>query len=404
MKGILRSNNMNIRFLAQSEYFNGIHLKDDIILEKEYEQGAFTNLPKVRYYLYYLEENVRKEVMPHTDKVDIFQITDCQYESDYLYFTEYEDITGGGYTYNIIRYNVTDHTHTRIISLRDNIDLYPDRKEIKIYILDDANLIIQRALPKTSLNGQYTGFFDFSLILFNFIKNKQLIIEDENLMNNGIEFILPYNETSCIMKTGYSLFEDGRHDKLSKEEAAVESLIVLNIQQFISDLQLEQPNLVINAIDQSYYDTTIINAKINDNFLIYSKFNYENNDENIVFYNIDSKEIYTCINKTSSGESLINNATVIDSTPYMLSRNSLGTHFFNLVLNETDTTYSEEFDIKFVNNTTLISSYIEKGLFGKEKELVTIHKFPSKKIILQEKGEFIGAVASNSETTYIFLK
>ena len=29
---------MNIRFLAQSEYFNGIHLKDDIILEKEYEE------------------------------------------------------------------------------------------------------------------------------------------------------------------------------------------------------------------------------------------------------------------------------------------------------------------------------------------------------------------------------
>ena len=55
---------MNIRFLAQSEYFNGLHIKDDIVLEKEYEQGPFTNLPKVRYYLYYLEENVRKEVMP----------------------------------------------------------------------------------------------------------------------------------------------------------------------------------------------------------------------------------------------------------------------------------------------------------------------------------------------------
>ncbi|MFQ9515453.1 MAG: hypothetical protein ACLRZ9_06455 [Eubacterium sp.] len=395
---------MNIRFLAQSEYFNGIHLKDDIILEKEYEQGPFTNLPKVRYYLYYLEENVRKEVMPHTDKVDIFHITDCQYDSEYLYFTEYEDMTGGGYTYNIIRYNVTDHTHTRIISLRDNIDLYPDRKEIKIYILDDSNLIIQRALPKTSVNGQYTGFFDFSLILFNFIKNKQIAIEDENLTNNGIQFILPYNETSCIMKTGYSLFEDNRHDILSKEEAAVESLIVLNIQQFISDLQLEQPNLVINAIDQSYYDTTIINAKINDNFLIYSKFNYENRDENIVFYNIDSKEIYTCINKTTSGKSLIDSATVIDTTPYMISRNSSGTQFFNLVLNETDTTYSEDFDIKFVNNTTLISSYTEKNFWGKEREMVAIHKFPSKKVILQERGEFIGAVASDSETTYIFLK
>ena len=206
------------------------------------------------------------------------------------------------------------------------------------------------------------------------------------------------------MKTGYSLFEDNRHELLSKEDAAVESLIILNIQQFISDLQLEQPNLIINAIDQSYYDTTIISAKISRNFLIYSKFNYENNDENIVFYNIDSKEIYTCINKTTSGKSLIDNAVVIDSTPYMMSQNSSGTQFFNLVLNDVDTTYSDEFDIKFVNNTTIISSYTEKSIFGREREMITIHKYPSKKVILQEKGEFIGAVASNSETTYIFLK
>lgn len=395
---------MNIRFLAQSEYFNGIHLKDDIILEKEYEQGPFTNLPKVRYYLYYLEENVRKEVMPHTDKVDIFNITDCQYESEYLYFTEYEDVLGNGYVYNIIRYNVNDHTHKKILVLRDNIELYPDRKQIKIYILDDSNLIIQRALPKTSLNGQHTGFFDFNLILFNFVKNQQILIADENLVRNGIEFILPYNETNCIMKTGYSLFENNRHELLDKEEAAVESLILLNIQQFISDLQLEQPNLVTNAIDQSYYDTTIINAKINDNYLIYSKFNYENNDENIIFYNIDSKELYTCINKTTSGKSLIDNAVVIDTVPYMISKNSSGTQFFNLVTKEANTTYSDDYDIKFVNNTTLISSYIEKSLFGMEREMVAIHKFPSKKVILQERGEYIGAVSSNSETTYIFLK
>jgi hypothetical protein len=395
---------MNIRFLAQSEYFNGIHLKDDIILEKEYEQGPFMNLPKVRYYLYYLEENIRKEVMPHTDKVDIFQITDCQYESEYLYFTEYEDITGNGYTYNIIRYNITDHTHTRIISLRDNIELYPDKKEIKIYVLDESNLMIQRALPKQKNNGKYTGFFDFSLILFNFVKNKQMIIEDENLTKNGIEFILPYNETSCIMKTGYSMFEDERYNKLTKEDAAVEMLIILNIQQFISDLQLEQPNLVMNAIDQAYYDTTIIDAKLSENFLIYSKFNYENDEENIIFYNIDSKESVTCINKTTSGQSLLKNAVVMDSTPYMISENSSGTQFFNLLLNETETTYADDFSLKYANNTTLIFSYIEKNLFGREREMVAIQKFPSKKIILEEKGEFIGAVASDKDTTYIFLK
>lgn len=395
---------MNIRFLAQSEYFNGIHLKDDIILEKEYEQGDFTNLPKVRYYLYYLEENIRKEVMPHTDKVDIFKITNCQFDSEFLYFTEYENILGEGYTFNIIRYNMDDHTHTKIITLKDNIDLYPDNKEIKIYILDDSNLIIQRALPKQVGAAGQTVFAEYSLILFNFVKNKQILINEENLAHNGIDFIIPYNETTCIMKTGYSLFKDNMHDVVSKEDAPMESLFSLNIQQLISDLQLEQPNIVMNVIDQSYYDTTIINAKINSNYLIYSKYNYENNNENIIFYDMDTKEIYTCINKTSKNVSLLNNATVIDSTPYMLTKNSSGTQFFNLVLNDIDTTYSEDFNIRYVNNNTIISTFIEKSIFGKEREMVTVHKYPSKKVILQERGEYIGAVSSNSETTYIFLK
>lgn len=399
---------MNIRFLAQSEYFNGLHLKDDIILEKEYEQGPFTNLPKVRYFLYYLEENVRKEVMPFTDKVDIFHITDCQYDSDFLYFTEYTDMLDGGYTFNIIRYNITDHTHTKIISLKDNINLYPHNKQIKIYILDDSNLIIQRALPKVSENGLLKEFFDFTLVLFDFVKNKQIVIEDENLVRNGIEFILPYNETSCVMKTGYSVFENDRHAKLKKEEAAIESLMVINIQQFISDLKLEQQNLVMNTVDQSYYDTTVINAKIIDNFLIYSKYNYENSDENIIFYDIATKnedeKVYTCINKTTTGEYLLKNATVIDNKPYMIKKNSSGTQFFNLITNDIDAAYPEEYDIRFVNNNTVISTFTEKTLFGKEYPLVGIHRFPSKKVILQERGEYIGSVASNNETSYIFLK
>lgn len=399
---------MNIRFLAQSEYFNGLHLKDDIILEKEYEQGPFHNLPKVRYFLYYLEENVRKEVMPFTDKVDVFHITDCQYDSDFLYFTEYTDMLDGGYTFNIIRYNITDHTHTKIISLKDNINLYPNNKQIKIYILDDSNLIIQRALPKVSENGLLKEFFDFTLVLFDFVKNKQIVIEDENLVRNGIEFILPYNETSCVMKTGYSVFENDRHAKLKKEEAAIESLMVINIQQFISDLKLEQQNLVMNTVDQSYYDTTVINAKIIDNFLIYSKYNYENSDENIIFYDIATKnedeKVYTCINKTTTGEYLLKNATVIDNKPYMIKKNSSGTQFFNLITNDVDAAYPEEYDIRFVNNNTVISTFSEKTLFGKEYSLVGIHRFPSKKVILQERGEYIGSVASNNETSYIFLK
>lgn len=395
---------MNIRFLAQAEYFNCIHLKEDIILEKEFCEDTLGTLSKIRYYLYYLEENVRKEVMPHNDKIDIFQITNCQFESDYIYFTEYDELPMGGYTFNIIRYNIVDHTSAKIISLKDDVTLYPDKKQIKIFVLDDSNLILQRSMLQERGDSGCFGFFDHSILLFNFIKNKQIIIQDENLVKNGIGYMMPYSENNCIMRTGFSLFKNYLHDKLKQEEASVESLFSINIQQFISDLQLERPNLVLNAIDQVYYDVTIPHAKMIDNYLIYSKFDFSSNEENVIFYNVDTKEQYTCINNTSQDESLLKNATVIDQTPYMLTINSSGTQFFNLLTNEITATYSDDYQIQYINNTTIISTSTEKTLFGKEKQYVNINKFPSKKVILQENGEYLGAVSANSETTFIFLK
>ncbi len=392
---------MNIRFLAQSEFFNGIHLKEDIVLEKEYEAGPFENIPKVRYFLYYLEENVRKEVAPHHDKVDIFKISDCVFESNFLYFTEYDLQPDDTYEFNIYRYNITDHTYKKIITLKDNVNLYPDRKQIKIYILDEANLIIQRALPKASSTSSRYGFHDFSLIVFNFVKNKQILINDPTLSNNGIDFIIPTGENSCIMKTGYPVFDDGVD---TEDDAAVESLIDLNISQFISDLQLEQQNLVFTNIDQCFFDSTIIDAKVNSNYLIYSKYDHDDSEESIVFYNLESKETYTCINKTQHSRTLMKNATVIDNVPYIYTKTSQGYEFRNLVTDEVENIYPSDYNIVFINNTTIIASIKEKNIWNKVKENVAIIKYPGKKIVLKENGVFIGAIASNKETTFIFLE
>ena len=396
---------MNIRFLAQSKFFNGIHVKEDVILEKEFEVGKLNNLPKVRYFLYYLEENVRKEVMPHSEKIDIFKITDCQYESDYIYFTEYDDEIGTeGYALNIIKYNIVDHTSSKIISLKDNVELYPDRREIKIFVLDDSNLIIQRALPKVSENGLCTGFFNYSLFLFNFAKNKQIMINDENLVKNGIDFMIPYDEKSFILKTGFTLFSNNMHELLNKHEAAVESIYLINAQQFIGDLQLENPNLVINAIDQSFYDTTMIDAKIENDYLIYSKYNFNEREENLIFYDLNSKNVYTCVNKEITNKSMIDKCVIIDDAPFIYRRNALGTQFINVETNEEVINYPLSYKIDYVNNNIVVASSKKSGLFVKDKPKVNIFKFPGKKPILDENGEYIGAVSSNTETSYIFLK
>ncbi|MBE5957872.1 MAG: hypothetical protein E7254_03290 [Lachnospiraceae bacterium] len=394
---------MNIRFLAQSEYFNGIHLKDDIILEKEYEQGPFTSVPKVRYFIYRLEDNVRTEVLPRTDKVEAFIISECAYRSDYIYFTEYDDQYDGTYLFNIIKYNFIDDTWTKLITLKDDMSYYPYNKQIKIFVLDDSNLIIQRAIKRRNLQDNYEGFFEFSSILFNYKENKQTPIVDENLLLNGIEYIIPFTNNTCIMKTGFSLLEENRYALLSKEEASVESLIFVNISQFISDLLLQQPSMVTQTIDHAFYDDTICSARIVDNYLIYSKVNFENKEEKVVFQNLSTRESMECINQNVASTNRLAKTYIINGQPHIRIDKEDKIEFFNLEEKEVSISFKSDTDIVYVNNNLFVS-VSKKNVLGKTKYYLNIHKFPSTDVVMTEKGEFIGAVASDDDTSYIFLK
>ena len=83
---------MNIRFMVKTADFNGFHLKDDIVLEKEYLECDFEDAENAKYYIYKLETNEREEVMPLCNKIELFSITNCVYRSDFIYFIEYEKV------------------------------------------------------------------------------------------------------------------------------------------------------------------------------------------------------------------------------------------------------------------------------------------------------------------------
>ena len=395
---------MNIRFLAQSEFFNGTHLKDDIILEKEYEKSAFKNLKKVHYYIYHLEDNVREEILPRMDKLDIFHICDCMIRSNYVYFTEYDDQYDGTCVFNIIKYNFITGDYSTIITLKDDINHYPGNKQIKIFILDDSNLILQRAIKRKNLQDNYKGFFDFSSLLYNFVENKQTPIIDENLTINGIDYILPFNENVCVLKTGFSLIVDNRHELLSKEEASVESLIMINISQFISDLLLKQSNMVMQTLDQCFYDMSISYAKIIDNYLIYSKYEFDKNDEYVNFLNLTTRDSLECINRNITDKDSMAKNYIIQGIPHIRLDKDDKIEFINLETKEVAVTYPKNTEIVYVNNNVLIGKYRRKALLGGFKDFVRIYTYPSTEITLQEKGKYIGAIASDDDTTYIFLK
>ena len=106
--------------------------------------------------------------------------------------------------------------------------------------------------------------------------------------------------------------------------------MVINIQQFISDLLLEQTHMVIPSIAQAYYDTTLVFAEVQNNYLLYSTFDFNKDEETICFYNLESKEEYTCINKTKTGSSTRANAILINGTPYVKIDKDSKSQFLNL--------------------------------------------------------------------------
>ena len=66
---------------------------------------------------------------------------------------------------------------------------------------------------------------------------------------------------------------------------------------------------------------------------------------------------------------MLKNATVIEGIPYMITENSSGTQFFNLISNEIDTTYTDEYKIRYINDTTIVSTFIEKVCLARRKSM-----------------------------------
>ena len=105
---------MNIRFMVKTSQFNGFHLKDDIVLEKEYYESDFENVDNAKYYIYRLETNERDEIMPLSNKIELFTVVNCVYRSDSVYFIEYEKVDEKFSNFYLVKYNFMTNNSKRI--------------------------------------------------------------------------------------------------------------------------------------------------------------------------------------------------------------------------------------------------------------------------------------------------
>ena len=133
---------MDIKLIRNYNGDKCIPVEDSMVLmvsDAGYRLNEFTGM---QYMLVDVDSNAKQEIMPGTDKFDIYQFTDVTGTHDYIYFTTAVRNSSDGVTVDIIRYDIRSGEgvpiHSQNYFLSELV-----HKKIKVIAADEEYLIVQ---------------------------------------------------------------------------------------------------------------------------------------------------------------------------------------------------------------------------------------------------------------------
>lgn len=393
----------SLRIVKNAEGVNGVVLSNQCVLLIEETEEKLENYTYQKYFMYNLENNTKIELAPNIPKLNIVKIKDINRFSEFVYFSNFH-LDEENIEIRIFRYSIKEKNCKNIYTITDKFEKYKNNQQTRVYVLNEYYLLIQNEILRKNLTESYEGYLDFELSMYNILQQETIKIVDENLNSNGIADIKLISGNVCVLKTGYSLLKEDRYRLLEKEEVSVESISFVNLGQLVSDIIISKTNIVMNTIDQAFYTDTIPYFKVKGDYLIYSKYNFEQKEETVVYYNYTEKKKYVCINKSESEEIKLANTIIFNKKPYIMVDTAQGIEFYNILDKKTDFIFNNHGKFEYAVNDTIIGSSIKKGLFGKNREYISVYKYPGLSLVHSEKGKFIGCITDGFGKTYILTK
>ena len=392
---------MNIRIIKNANNKKGHLYNGRFILEKEYEPSDYEGVNIVRYYIYNPEKNERTELLPGKKKYDIFKIKNFDKKTDNIYFTTVTDTNEANQSITIYKYGINSKELEQVYTVKEDISEYNDYKRTKVFVFNDFYLLFQNEYIRYNLTETYKGYFEFDQFLYCIKEEKKIPVVDDDLRSNGIENIKLFDNNMCLIKTGFNLITDERYDKMEKNEVSLEKISFINLGQLVSELLLSKKKIGLDTIDQAFYTETFPYVAVKGKYIVYSKVKIESHEEQVVFFNTETKEITTCINRNIYSEEDMVWSYVIGRTPYIRLKIKGGTQFYNLIKNKVDISFLEKQRVETVVNDMFIVSERKKHLIGKEKLFIAVYRYPDLKLLHREKGEYMGCIATDRNNVYI---
>lgn len=392
---------MNIRIIKNAHKIKGHLYNGSFILEKEYEPSEYEGINTVRYFMYKPEENERTELLSCKKKYDVYKIKCLDKKTDNLYFTTITETGNENQSITMYRYNISSKETEVIYSVKEHISEYNNYRRTRVFVLNDFYMLFQNEYIRYNLTETYNGYFEFDQFLYCIKDEKRVPVVDEDLRTNGIENIKLFDNNKCLIKTGFNLITDERYSKMEKNEVSFERISFVNLGQLVSEILLSKGNIAVDTIDQAFYTETFPYAVVKGKYIIYSKVEIEKHQEQVIFYNTETKETTTCINQNIYTQDDLAWSYIIGQTPYIRLKIKGETRFYNLIKNKVDISFSPEKTVETVVNDMFIVSGIKKRFIGKEKPNIAVYRYPDLTLLHQEKGEYMGCIATDRSSIYI---
>ena len=396
---------MEIRIVKNSSVENGKYLKNGYILETVMSNSHYEDIKKTRIFLYNIHENTKVEVAPKLDKYVFGDIFNVSTNSDYIYFVTASVKENDIYDACIVRYNYIENVTEPIYSFEANMEDYNSIYRLKIFVLNDICILLQKDELISNMAGTFYDYNKHYLKLYNINENQIYEVVDENFIKNGIELMYAVSDNTAIIKTGFSLLPYDKYNVYEKEEMSVETISLVTIGQLISDIMIGQNNISTNIIDQAYSSRTFPVVEVWDEYLKYSAVNFDKREEEVFFYNLETKEVKSCINQNVIRMQDLVNIYCVNNKPWIQVNGKECIRFVNFEDMSSKVEFEDDREFRdIIGDVFILTCKESKGIIKKSYydyfEMYAVNN----KLLLREKGTYLFGVRTEDDELYIFIK
>lgn len=398
---------MDIRIIkiASDEKCIGLEKDNVLSVQKIHNPESKAPFSKVRMFLYQVDTNQRTEIAPEIPKYNVGELKFGEKQKNLVYFFSITKTQNHGeMMINLHAYDIYENTNVIIFSFIDDIVKYKKHKQLKIFILNETYIYVQFARLVENYPQTCEDFLAFEKFLYDVHDKIQYDIVDNAFLKHGIDDMIPITNNVCALKQGFSLHVKDRFETLTKADAPIETVCLISITQFISEITVPTRNFTMEIIDQSYFENTIAYLKRKGTYLLYSKINRDTLHEEVCYYNFLTKEVFSCINQSYAKTNEHAQALILKKNPYIVNNNDY-VELYNLSTNTTDVRFIANTEICATEFDLIITHINRKKRFTKKiTPIYEIYRYPKMQFLNYGKGTSVQCIRNKKEAFYMFVQ